>query len=278
MDQAITFGNQNSLVGILTTPDQLTSPRKIGVICLNAGLLHRVGPFRMTVELAHSLATGGYYTLRFDSSLIGDSGNTTNTSDYLQKVTQDIKHAIDLMATRTGLNQFVIFGLCTGADNAHRAMVHDERIVGGIFLDGYSYPTLKFLVKRYLPVLLRLSRLARLFSRAKNWLIRKILGTQTTTTNEEDSGLFTWKLPEKRETEKELKVLVGRGAKLLYIFSGNALEFYNYENQYFDSMPFLNQFRHQFKVILNKKTDHTYRLYHDRLWLYKEVQDWLETV
>ncbi len=278
MDQAITFGNQNSLVGILTIPNQSTSPKKIGVICLNAGLLHRVGPFRMNVELANSLAKEGYHTLRFDSSLIGDSGNANNEADYLQKVTQDIKLAIDLMASRTSLNQFVLIGLCTGADNAHRAMVNDSRIVGGIFLDGYSYPSLKYLFKRYLPVLLSPTRLARLFARAKNGVLVKFFGTPTETEKVDESGLFTWKLPEKKETEKELKMLLGRGAKLFYIFSCSAHDVYNYENQYFDSMPFLNQFRHQFKVILNKNTDHTYRLYHDRLWLYNEVLDWLDSV
>lgn len=278
MDQAITFGNQNTLVGILTVPDQSLSPKKIGVICLNAGLLHRVGPFRMNVELANTLAKQGYHTLRFDSSLIGDSGNANNEADYLQKVTQDIKHAVDLMSSRTGLNQFVLFGLCTGADNAHRAMVNDARIVGGIFLDGYSYPSLKYLVKRYLPVLLSPSRLARLFVRIKNRILSKLFGTPAATAKVDESGLFTWKLPEKKEAEKELKMLLDRGAKLFYIFSGSALHLYSYEDQYFDSMPFLNQFRHQFKVILNKNTDHTYRLYHDRLWLYNEVLDWLDSV
>jgi len=279
MDQAITFGKKNSLVGVLTIPDQSASLKEIGVIYLNAGLLHRVGPYRMNVELANLLAKKGYNSLRFDSSSIGDSGTENNKTDYIQTVIQDIKDAIDLMASRTGLNKFVIFGLCTGADNAHRAMVHDKRIVGGIFLDGYSYPSFKFMAKRYLPILLNPSRVARaILSRAKNSFLHKIFCAPTSTAKVEANDMFSWQLPNKKETENELKMLLSRGAELFYIFSGTALNSYNYENQYFDSMPFLNQFRHQFKVILNKNTDHTYRLYHDRLWLFSEVLKWLDSV
>jgi hypothetical protein len=278
MDKAITFGKNNSLIGILTIPDQSTSVKEIGVICLNAGLLHRVGPFRMNVELANYLAKEGYNTLRFDSSSIGDSGNANNETDYLQSVTQDIKCAVDLMESRTSLNQFVLFGLCTGADNAHRAMTHDKRIVGGIFLDGYAYPSLKFMVKHYMPIILSPSVVAKVLSRAKRFFLHRILRTSGSAEKVEPENIFTWQLPNKKKTEKELKKLLGRGAKLYYVFSSTALNRYNYENQYFDSMPFLNQFKHQFKVILNQNTDHTYRLYHDRLWLYNEVSDWLDSV
>lgn len=278
MDKAITFGKNNSLVGILTIPDQSTSLKEIGVICLNAGLLHRVGPFRMNVELANYLAKEGYSTLRFDSSSIGDSGNANNETDYLQSVTQDIKRAVDLMESRTSLKQFVIFGLCTGADNGHRAMTHDKRIVGGIFLDGYSYPSLKFMIKHYLPIFMSPSVVSKILSRAKRFILHRILRTSASAAKVEAENIFTWQLPNKKKTEKELKMLLGRGAKLFYVFSCTALNRYNYENQYFDSMPFLKQFRHQFRVILNMNTDHTYRLYHDRLWLYNEVSDWLDSV
>ena len=278
MDKAITFGNNNSLVGILTIPDQLAPHKYIGVICLNAGLLHRVGPFRMTVELANYLAKEGYNTLRFDTSSIGDSGTANNETDYLKSVTQDIKCAVDLMEARTSLNQFILFGLCTGADNAHRAMIHDKRIVGGIFLDGYAYPSLKFMVKHYLPIILSPSIVVKVLSRTKRIFLHRILRTPASAEKVETNRLFTWQLPNKRKTENELKMLLSRGAKLFYVFSSTALNRYNYENQYFDSMPFLNQFKHQFKVILNMNTDHTYRLYHDRLWLYNEVLDWLDSV
>ena len=278
MDQAFTFGKKNSLVGILTLPDEASSTKEVGVICLNAGLLHRVGPFRMNVELANTLAKQGYKTLRFDTSLIGDSGTTNDELDYLDTVTRDIESAVDLMVSRTGLNRFVVFGLCTGADNAHRAMINDRRLVGGIFIDGYSYPTFKFRIKRYLPVLLSRRRVIGVLSRAKDSLLRKIFGIEEPETQKDDSSLFTWQLPAKAEVENEIRILIDRGAKLFYLYTGGALEDYNYEDQFFDSMPFLKSYKNQFTVLLNENTDHTFCLYHDRLWLYKRVLGWLDSV
>jgi len=278
MEQPVTFGKENSLVGILTLPDNSTLTREVGVICLNAGLLHRVGPFRMNVEMARLLAKQGYKTLRFDSSSIGDSGTANDELDYLDKVTQDIEFAVDLMASRTGLDRFVIFGLCTGADNAHRAMINDERIVGGIFIDGYSYPTFKFRIKRYLPVLCSRRRVIGVILRAGNSLKRKILNIQRPEAMEGDSGLFIWHLPDKRVVETEIKMLVDRGAKLFYLFTGGASKVYNYEGQFSDSMPFLKNYDDQFTVLLNKNADHTFSLYHDRLWLYDKVLEWLDSV
>ena len=278
MEQPVTFGKENSLVGILTLPDNSTVTKEVGVICLNAGLLHRVGPFRMNVEMARLLAEQGYKTLRFDSSSIGDSGTANDELDYLDKVTQDIEFAVDLMVSRAGLDRFVIFGLCTGADNAHRAMINDKRLVGGIFIDGYSYPTFKFRIKRYLPVLGSRRRIIGVILRARNSLKRKIFNIQEPGAIEEDSGLFTWHLRDKRIVETEIKMLVDRGAKLFFIFTGSASEVYNYESQFSDSMPFLKNYDDRFKVLLNKNADHTFSLYHDRLWLYDKVLRWLDSV
>jgi hypothetical protein len=278
MYQAVKFGAKNSLVGVLTLPEESAPTRDIGVIFLNAGLLHRVGPFRMNAELANVLAMQGYKTLRFDSSSIGDSGATSSESDYLQSVTQDIESATDLMVSRTGLSRFVVFGLCTGADNAHRAMVNDKRLIGGIFLDGYSYPTMKFRVKRYLPVLLSLPRLLGALSRIKNSMLGKLSGSANRDTVESSSSMFTWQLPGKEKTKDEIRIFIERDAKLLYIFTGGANEVYNYENQFVDSMPFLKKHKGQITVILNQKTDHTFCLYHDRLWLYEKILNWLEFV
>jgi len=278
MDQAVKFGKKNSLVGILTLPEESAPSRDIGVILLNAGLLHRVGPFRMNVELANVLAMQGYKTLRFDSSSIGDSGATSSESDYLQSVTRDIESATDLMVSRTGLSRFVVFGLCTGADNAHRAMVNDKRLIGGIFLDGYSYPTIKFWVKRYWSVLLDPRRFFRALLRIKNSILRELPGSAGPETVDDGNSMFTWQLPAKEKTKDEIRMLIDRDARLFYIFTGAAHQVYNYENQFVDSMPFLKRHKGQFTVLLDHETDHTFSLYHDRLWLYEKVSNWLEFV
>ena len=49
----------------------------VAVVLLNAGLIHRSGPFRLYTRLARKLAKSGYIVLRFDLPGIGDAPMTT---------------------------------------------------------------------------------------------------------------------------------------------------------------------------------------------------------
>src|SRR5689334_20064244 len=69
-ENAIVFGGDVRLVGIVTTPAETRADRT-GVILLNAGVVHRVGPNRLYVTLARRLAQAGLTVLRFDHSGIG---------------------------------------------------------------------------------------------------------------------------------------------------------------------------------------------------------------
>ncbi len=73
-EQAVNFGEKQSLVGILTDPqNEKGSNIQVGAILLNSGILHRVGPGRTYVKMARELAALGFTVLRFDFSGIGDS-------------------------------------------------------------------------------------------------------------------------------------------------------------------------------------------------------------
>jgi hypothetical protein len=65
-EQAFRFGRARHLVGIAGLPSS-TAPDAVGVIVLNAGLVHRIGPFRLHVEMTRRLNARGYPTLRFVS-------------------------------------------------------------------------------------------------------------------------------------------------------------------------------------------------------------------
>ncbi len=270
MEQAVTFGNDQSLVGILGIPKKIKKQNDLGIIFLNAGLLHHVGPFRMNVEFCRKLAKEGYISLRFDCSAIGDSGRVSKNDDYLSQVRKDVISAMDMLESRQGCSRYVLIGLCTGADHAHRAMVADQRVVGGIFLGGYSYPSFKFRLKRYLPILLSVKRINGLIAR-----LSKKCAKQPDIVNQEVST-FTWTLPPKNEVEKEFKKLLNRGAQIFYIFSGGENRAYNYKKQYYDSMPFLKKHKDQFKVFLNLKADHTYCLQEDRDLLYIQISSCIQ--
>lgn len=273
MEQAVTFGSDHSLIGILGIPKEIKKQNDLGIIFLNAGLLHHVGPFRMNVEFCRKLTKEGYITLRFDCSAIGDSGHANNDNDYLSQVRKDIISAMDMLESRQGCSRYVLIGLCTGADHAHRTMVADERVVGGIFLGGYSYPSLKSRLKRCLPILLSIKRIKGVIARLTKKRIKQLGGVK----QEEAELIFTWTLPPKKRVKEEFKKLLKRGAKIFYIFSGGENRAYNYKEQYYDCMPFLKKHKAQFKVFLNLKADHTYCLQEDRDLLYTQINSCIQS-
>ena len=72
-DEVAVFGEKGSLIGVVSLPDKnreiINGP---GIILLNSGLLHRVGPNRLYVKIARNAATSGLVAFRFDLSGIGD--------------------------------------------------------------------------------------------------------------------------------------------------------------------------------------------------------------
>ena len=76
-EMVVSIGTNDALVGVYTAPACETSRDTPGdaptVILLNAGVVHRSGPFRLHVEVARRLASLGYPCFRFDLAYLGDS-------------------------------------------------------------------------------------------------------------------------------------------------------------------------------------------------------------
>ena len=145
------FGPGDALFGILTKPDptKAVAGAPIAVI-LNAGIVHRIGPFRLHVNLARELAEKGFSTLRMDLSGLGDSQarpGKLNAGD--DRAVLDVADALDFLTQATGTQRFVILGLCSGAFNAHQVAVKDERIIGTVFMDGIVFRTFGFYLNQY---------------------------------------------------------------------------------------------------------------------------------
>src|SRR5215475_3162536 len=85
-DEAVRLAPEGQLVGILSHPaaNPLTSTGSPapGVIILNAGVLHRVGPHRLHVLLARRLAASGFTGLRLDLGGIGDSIASSDAASF----------------------------------------------------------------------------------------------------------------------------------------------------------------------------------------------------
>ncbi|MHA6203866.1 alpha/beta fold hydrolase [Dyella soli] len=260
-EQAFRFGRARHLIGIAGLPD--ARPGAVGVIVLNAGLVHRVGPFRMNVDMTRRLNQAGYPTLRFDFSTVGDSGSSGESQSRVQQVCADVDDAMDLLRQHAGCARFVLVGLCSGAQNAHTVACNDDKVAGAVFLDGYAYRTLGFKLRHYLPRVLDAGRWRRWFARrAKD------------AADGESDAVFSVAPSPRTVVCADLAGMIDRGLKLCLVYSGGINMYFNHPRQ----------FRECFGNIMAspavstryiEETDHTYVLASDRRRLIDHIEAWL---
>src|SRR5690606_4772338 len=87
-----------------------------------------------------------------DLSGIGESDIATATTVSAEDAAlADASAAMDAMQRLLPCRHFVLGGLCSGAELAHRAAVTDARVHGVIALDGYIARTRRYYLHHYLP-------------------------------------------------------------------------------------------------------------------------------
>ena len=130
-EQAVLLGPANSLVGVITHPAATACrPGTPLFVILNAGIIHRIGPNRMSVALARALARDGFRTLRFDLSGLGDSEPRKDDLPLLEATMADITSVLDSMSSSDPALRVVLLGLCSGADHSVIYAASDRRVVG----------------------------------------------------------------------------------------------------------------------------------------------------
>ena len=262
------FGPGLNLVGILTEPvGNNVRPGDPAVLLLNAGLLHRVGPHRMAVKLAHRLADSGFRSLRFDMGGYGDSEVSTDAKSEDSRIFSDIKNAMDFLEAEYGISRFVLFGTCSGADNSHEVALIDPRVAGAILLDAQGYWTARSYVNHYLP---------RVF-RTKVWtnLVSTSLSSSKQAPGKRKSVIQLLRRPfgPRLQVKREIQSLVDRNAQLLYVYTGGVEAYYNYAGQFFDQFKGLDP-RGKIEVEYYPNADHTYTFAEDRERMFTRVVDW----
>ena len=261
-EHATRFGRANHLIGIagLPSPDA----RSTGVIVLNAGLVHRVGPFRLHVEMARQLAARGFPTLRFDLSTLGDSGASSESLSREQQARSDVADAMALLREQAGCSRFVLIGLCSGAQNAHLVAHSNEAVAGAVFLDGYAYRSTGFKLRHYLPRLLNPARVVRHLARRLQPAPPAAAG-------------FGVEVPPQAQVREELAGMLQRGLKLCFIYSGGATGYFNHRCQFRECYGRAVAAHPGVSVSFLKDVDHTYILVGDRRRLLDSIESWLCT-
>jgi pimeloyl-ACP methyl ester carboxylesterase len=228
----------------------------------------------MYVDVARRLAEEGFHVFRFDVSGMGDSEVSKDMLGRQERITADIREALDLLENKKNISNFVLMGLCSGADNAHTVALIEPRVVGMVLLDGYSYSTTRFYIRQilfhYSRRMMDISKwnivIKRMYEKAKTILYWR--GDQST-----EQFVFTRKFPPKDELKKELCALISRGVRLFFIYTGG-IGYYNYKNQFKDSFQDCN-FGDQLELEYFPDSDHMYTLKSDREKLIKRIVAWM---
>ena len=269
IEKAYTLGEKKNLVGILHAPDQAThKDDHPAILFLNAGLLHRVGPFRFNVEMSRLLASSGYYTIRFDVSGVGDSFMLKDFIEYTERIKRDVIEVMDFLEEKYGVARFILVGLCSGAENAHAVAAADHRVSGIVMIDGFTYPTFFYYLRDYAPYFLNPFRLLKsILKRIKRLFIP--LNKEAVS-----SQMFVRQFPPQKQIAQEISEMILRDVRILNIYSGE-ITGYNYARQYLDMFKSVN-FMGKMKLLFFKDADHTFSSIAERKNLMDCICNWIE--
>ncbi|GAB5516886.1 alpha/beta fold hydrolase [Rhodopirellula baltica] len=245
-EQAVVFGSHHHLVGIFHSTSNPVDA-ETAVIFVTPGMLHNAGPFQLHVDIARRLGRRGVASFRFDLSGIGESLPVGASGRSIDRASDEIREAIDWLQEQHGIQKVILFGLCSGADDSIHAAQKDSRVSGIITMDACGYPTRRFRWNRirhhYAPRLASSAAWKRLSRRvigkisAMNWLLRLLPDSSGPEYSTMPMGSDLREYPSREAAEVEFQQLVNRGCRLHMIYTGGALEIYNYAEQFFEMLP-----------------------------------------
>lgn len=232
----------------------------VGIIVLNAGLLHNVGPFRLHVDLANRLCGSGYTTLLIDQTGKGESPARPRMTTS-EAVCLDYDDAMGYLS-RSGITRTVLIGLCSGADDAIRIAESRDSVDGIVMLDGYAPRGWRYYWRRYR---------ARLFNPAA-W--RRLLSNSNKKANatEYDAPMINIrKWDGKADMLEHINRFLIRKGRMLAVFTGGVADYYNHDNQLAASLVISSGLTE----IYLPDVDHTYRVTFQRNELVERIVLWV---
>lgn len=205
-------------------------------LLLNAGAVRRVGPNRMSVELARRWARQGHLVLRIDLGGLGDSEPAQGgpvQQPYPGRGVADTRAALEWLRSQPGIRHCHVAGLCSGAYHGFKAAVLGAAVDTVLainptqfFPEASALPDYKVAgeMARYRASLWDRSRWRKLLRgqvdlRRLAWLLVRRAGSRAAAPwRELARGLG---LPLRRDLAAELELLARRGVRLRALFSGS---------------------------------------------------------
>jgi pimeloyl-ACP methyl ester carboxylesterase len=264
-ERALIMGKNPQLVGVLSETNK-KNKRPI-ILLTNAGLLGHVGPFRLYVLMARHFASLGFTTLRFDLSGIGDSERQLSSKKEDEQAIHDIRFVMDHLDHHEGGKEYIIMGICMGADHAHRTMLHDPRVMGAVCMDGYSFPTPRYYYHFYKNKLFHWSSWFSLAKKIMNFILIR-------SKKKEKIDLdYHWIEPSKEKIADDYRFFIQKKVHLLSIFTASWS--YNYLEQQADSFKNIH-FEPYIQIAYLENAEHLYPLVEDKKQLMATIEEWLK--
>ena len=270
-ESAVQFGELGRLNGIVTEPSE-SQHRSMGFIIITAGLTTKAGPFRLYTELAREAAKVGFTALRFDLGGICNSEEIHPSLPLKRRTEIDIEQAISLLKNNYGIQNYILGGLCSGAEDSFRFAEKDEQVIGVFMIDGHAYRTKKWWLRHTLNPRFFI-QLAGKMLRYLN-LFKYVVKTDPQLGGE--SSLIDYQQMKFEESSRILKSLVARNTKLLYLYTLGMDDKFNHRSQFFDMYPKLSATD---KITINylPEMSHLQIFEQDRRKMVGLIKEWLAT-
>ncbi len=277
-ETVLRFGPNDQLVGVLTEPaidaNSANNSSKADspiAVFLNAGVVHRVGPHRMNVQIARALADAGYRSLRIDLSGLGDSAIRSDATSAAERALLDIHDAFDKLQELTGVDRFAVIGLCSGSFHAHQISLIDQRVCGAVFIDGFAFATRQH---RRRKLYKKLS-----FRFVRNAIKRRVLKlTPLESLASSGEGLeqaqFFEGYTNRHSIAKEIEQMVRNGQRLHFVYTGGHPDISAAAQ--FTEMFDLSCDGGQIRVEYFGDAEHTFPLVQSRKELSESIVNWYQ--
>lgn len=136
-ETAMMIGGEPGLVSVITVPEARRAiGNDVAVIILGAGLVHRVGPHRLTVRIARQCAARGLIVARFDHRGVGDSSAGSDSRPFVESAQEETLEVMNYLQAIHHVRSFVLVGLCSGAVTSLNTARSDARVVGAAMING----------------------------------------------------------------------------------------------------------------------------------------------
>lgn len=265
-ERLISFGDENGLSGVVASPATAKKAAP-GILLFNAGIVHRIGAHRFNVKLARRLAARGLPSIRFDLSGLGDSAAARPGLALQARTTADIRAGVDALAAASKTDRFILIGMCSGADNGYRAALADERIVGLVLLDPYSYANRRAQIERAASKALDVDR----WKRAIGRVVGAAEAPKDAALEPADNSR---PYPPREEFGRDLAALAARGVDILICYTALVAEHLTRPEHFFETFSDFD-FRGRIDVGVDPKVDHTYTELAAQDELFARIEAWL---